>query len=61
MIVETCAFYCIYLFSFIVILNILIAVGYASFGDDTEGVILDNFVANYADVFKVMLVIHLIL
>jgi len=36
-------------------------VGYLSFGDDTEGEILDNFAQHGYDVFKLMVVIHLIL
>lgn len=36
-------------------------VGYLSFGDDTEGEILDNFQQAGYDIFKVMVVIHLIL
>jgi solute carrier family 38 (sodium-coupled neutral amino acid transporter), member 11 len=36
-------------------------VGYLSFGNDTEGEILDNFAQHGYDVFKVMVVVHLIL
>lgn len=36
-------------------------VGYLSFGSDTEGEILDNFGQHAYDVFKLMVVIHLIL
>jgi sodium-coupled neutral amino acid transporter 11 len=36
-------------------------VGYLSFGSDTEGEILDNFAQHGYDVFKMMVVIHLIL
>ena len=36
-------------------------VGYLSFGSDTEGEILDNFTQHGYDVFKLMVVIHLIL
>jgi sodium-coupled neutral amino acid transporter 11 len=36
-------------------------VGYLSFGSDTEGEILDNFAQHGYDVFKVMVVVHLIL
>jgi hypothetical protein len=36
-------------------------VGYLSFADDTEGEILDNFPQHGYDVFKIMVVTHLIL
>lgn len=35
--------------------------GYLSFGDDTQGMILDNFPQHGFDIFKVMVVTHLIL
>jgi solute carrier family 38 (sodium-coupled neutral amino acid transporter), member 11 len=35
--------------------------GYVSFGDDVDGVILNNFTGHYADFFKILLVVHLIL
>jgi sodium-coupled neutral amino acid transporter 11 len=40
---------------------IIALVGYLSFHDDTEGEILDNFPQSGYDIFKVMVVIHLIL
>ncbi len=34
--------------------------GYLSFGESTEGMILDNFVQSGFDVFKIMVIVHLI-
>lgn len=35
--------------------------GYTAFKDETNGIILNNFTGHYADFFKVLLIIHLIL
>ena len=35
--------------------------GYLSFRDETKGVILDNFHQKYADLFKLLMVLHLCL
>ncbi len=35
--------------------------GYLAFGDGVNGIILNNFTGHYADFFKILLVIHLIL
>ena len=35
--------------------------GYCSFGVNTQGVILSNFTGHYADPFRILLIVHLIL
>eukprot|EP00597_Dinobryon_sp_UTEXLB2267_P006404 CAMPEP_0170081818 /NCGR_PEP_ID=MMETSP0019_2-20121128/17587_1 /TAXON_ID=98059 /ORGANISM="Dinobryon sp., Strain UTEXLB2267" /LENGTH=453 /DNA_ID=CAMNT_0010296431 /DNA_START=97 /DNA_END=1459 /DNA_ORIENTATION=- len=44
-----------------VMCSVMGLVGYLSFGDDTSGMILDNFPQHAFDFFKVMVVTHLIL
>jgi hypothetical protein len=38
-----------------------LSAGYLSFRSGTDGIILDNFTGHYADVFRIMLVIHMVL
>jgi amino acid permease len=38
-----------------------LSAGYLSFRSSTDGIILDNFTGHYADVFRIMLVIHMVL
>nr|AIA15628.1 Transmembrane amino acid transporter protein [uncultured bacterium] len=60
---------CAYVYLFIAVVissNILrpllvYVAGYLSFKTDTQGIILDNFTGNYSDIFKIMLIIHLVL
>jgi hypothetical protein len=45
----------------VIMLFVIGLAGYLSFKTDTQGIILDNFTGNYSDIFKIMLIIHLVL